>query len=214
MEDSFGAAEGAAARTGGDTTAGAAASPPCFSGGRRARTGGRSGKPPPLIGEAERILGRAFPVPDPVEGRLAVGNETSGGGRSSSTGPRWAPAAESLNCGTPNQTRILTAVSESTELEWVFGSSTPTSANIARISPGFDFQFASQFVDSDVRCPRQNSVYSFAVFTSSPISSVEGSGSSGNALVVVAAVSAAATASLSLGSGSPESSGKSMVSES
>ncbi len=145
FEGSFAGAEGSLTEVAGVDTAtggaaatgGAGGSPPCFRGGRKACTGGRNGTPPRAIGGAERMLGRLFPVPDAVFGRVDLGVGVSGGGRSNSTGARLdsGEEADSMTPGAPNHTRTLTAVSESTELEWVFGFSTPTSGNIARISP-------------------------------------------------------------------------------
>ena len=123
--------------TGGAATGGAGGPSPCFSGGRKACTGGRNGIPPRAIGGADRMFGRAFPDPDPAAGRVDLGVGASGGGRSNSMGSRLdsGEEADSVTPGAPNHTRTLTAVSESTELEWVFGFSTPTAGNIARISP-------------------------------------------------------------------------------
>ncbi len=136
-EDWFPEPPGVDPAAGGGATGGADGPPPCFSGGRKACTGGRNGIPPRAIGGAERMLGRVFPDSDPAAARVDLGVGAAGGGRSNSTGPRLGSGeeADSVTPGAPNHTRILTAASESTELEWVFRPSTPTSGNIARISP-------------------------------------------------------------------------------
>ena len=128
---------GAAGTATGGATGGAGGPPLCFSGGGKACTGGRSGTPPRAIGGAERLCGRLCRDSDPPAGRVDFGVWASGGGRSNSTVPRLGSdeLADSVTPGAPNHTRILTDVSESTELEWVFGRSTPMSGNIARISP-------------------------------------------------------------------------------
>ena len=105
-----------------------------FNGGRNACTGGRNGDRPPVAGGMERILGRRFPVV-PTAGRVCFGRGASGIGRSNSTGV--GSGSDMSDCEDPNQARILTATSESTELEWVLVSSTPTSGNTARISLAF-----------------------------------------------------------------------------
>ncbi len=132
-----GAAGGVTRSAGGAVTGGCGGAAPFFSGGRKACTGGRNGIPPRAIGGAERMFGRAFRDPDPAAGRVDLGAGASGGGRSNSMGSRLEPGeeADSVTPGAPNQTRTLTAVSESTELECVFGFSTPTASNMARISP-------------------------------------------------------------------------------
>ena len=137
VEGSLAAAAGVDGATGSAATEGAVGPPACFSGGRKARTGGRKGIPPRAIGGAERMFGRLFAGPDPAAGRVDLGDGKSAGGRSNSTGSRLGSGeeADSVTPEAPNHTRILIAASESTELEWVFGPSTPTSDSIARISP-------------------------------------------------------------------------------
>lgn len=85
-----------------------------FNGGRNACTGGRNGERPLMAGVMERILGRRFPAV-PTTGRICFGRETSGIGRSNST--EAGSGSDVFDCEDPNQTRILTATSESTELE-------------------------------------------------------------------------------------------------
>ena len=89
-----------------------------FTGGRSACTGGRSGKRPPAVGELERILGSRLPE-DPTSGYVDLGRGVSGIGKSNSTGtiPDFGPWPVVCSRGDPNQMRILTAASESTELE-------------------------------------------------------------------------------------------------
>ena len=135
VEGSLAAAAGVDGATGGAASEGAGGPPACFSGGRKACTGGRNGMPPRAIGGAERIFGRLFAGSDPAAGRVDLGDGKSGGGRSNSTEARLGSCEEAVTSGAPNHTRTLTAVSESTELEWVFCPSTPTSDSIARISP-------------------------------------------------------------------------------
>ena len=106
-----------------------------FSGGWNSRTGGRSGVPlPAILREGCEMIGTRGLTPvgsnlgevaglateEPLGGELTVGAELGVGGRSLFLFKR---------------SRIATAVFASTELEWVFFSSIPTSGRISRIAP-------------------------------------------------------------------------------